>query len=190
MSLLERCKAGDEAAWRELFTRWAASVYRWAVLLGLGASDAEDAAQEVLATAARRIHTCEADAALSTWLFQITRRVAANGRRRAWLRRWVRCGIDEALEASTCAFVHEHATDRADELAARRCLSLLPRHQAEVLVMHDIAGFTREECARILGVPPGTVGSRLQRGQAAFRKLWGASNPSAAGQQPQLEEIP
>jgi RNA polymerase sigma-70 factor, ECF subfamily len=184
MSLLERCKAGDEAAWRELFSRWAGRVYRWAALLGLNASDAEDAAQDVLATAARQIHTCVAEAALATWLFQITRRVAANARRKAWLRRWV--GGGSVVEA---AFVHELPAESAVEIAVRRCLSRLPRHQTEVLVMHGILGFTREECARILGVPPGTVASRLLRGEAAFRRLWEESGPPEAGQEPQLEEI-
>jgi RNA polymerase sigma-70 factor, ECF subfamily len=184
MSLLERCKEGDEAAWRELFARWAGCVYRWAALLGLSASDAEDAAQDVLATAARRIQTCEAEAALSTWLFQITRRVVANARRKAWLRRWVGGrSVDDA------AFDHEHPAERATEATVRRCLGQLPRQQTEVLVMHDILGFTREECARILGVPPGTVASRLLRGQAAFRSRWKESGPPEVGQEPQLEEI-
>ena len=60
MTLLEACKAGDEAAWRRLFQERSGQIYRWAVLLGLGSADAEDASQEVLAIAARRIDTCRA----------------------------------------------------------------------------------------------------------------------------------
>jgi RNA polymerase sigma-70 factor, ECF subfamily len=177
MNLLERCKAGDQAAWRELFARWAGRVYRWAVLLGLSPPDAEDAAQDVLAIAARQLHTCVAEAALSTWLFQITRRVAANARRKAWLRR---CVGGRSAEEET-AFVHEHPCDRAVESAVRRCLDRLPQQQREVVLMHELLGFTREECARILGVPAGTVASRLLRGQEAFRKLWEETSPPAAG---------
>lgn len=184
MGLLERCKAGDEAAWRQLFSCWAARVYGWAALLGLSAADAEDAAQEVLAAAARQVHTCKAEAALAAWLFQITRRVAANARRKAWLRRWV--GSQESDEA---AFVHAHSAGCALEVAVRRCLSQLPRHQTEVLVMHDILGFTREECARVLGVPAGTVASRLQRGQAAFRRRWQENGWTDVGREPPLEEM-
>ena len=182
MTLLERCKAGDNDAWRELFARRAGQVYRWAVLLGLGAAEAEDAAQDVLATAVVRIQTCEAEAAMTTWLYQITRRVAANHRRKAWLRRWVRG------EPERVALVQASEADRALELAARRCLAGLPREQAEVLVMHDIVGFTRSDCARILCLPEGTVASRLRRAQAAFRKLWGEdAAPSSAAR---LEEAP
>jgi RNA polymerase sigma-70 factor (ECF subfamily) len=179
VGLLERCRAGDEAAWRELFARWAGPVYRWSVLLGLSASDAEDAAQEVLATAARRIARCEDERALGSWLFQIARRVVANHRRRAWVRRWV--GGDDPLDHA--AFT----VDPATELAARRCLARLPREQAEVLVMHEVAGLTREECARVLGIPAGTVGSRLRRAMAAFRALWDEVGPPA--RRP-LEETP
>ncbi|MEZ4463259.1 MAG: sigma factor [bacterium] len=65
---------------------YAGRVFRWAVLRGLRAMEAEDAAQEVLAIACRRIVT--AAAAFIAWLYQITRRVVANARRKVgWLRR-------------------------------------------------------------------------------------------------------
>lgn len=180
MTLLERCKAGEGAAWRELFAQRAGQVYRWAVLLGLGPAEAEDAAQDVLATAAARIQTCEEEAGMTTWLYQITRRVVANHRRKAWLRRRAHGDFGRA------ALVQGSAADQVHEIAARRCLARLPHEQAELLVMCDIIGFTRSDCARILGVPEGTVASRLRRAQAAFRELWGDA-PSLAAR---LEETP
>ena len=60
-SLLSRSQAGDRVAFELLVSKNANRVYRWAVLLGLSGPDAEDAAQEILATAARRIGTCEAE---------------------------------------------------------------------------------------------------------------------------------
>jgi RNA polymerase sigma-70 factor (ECF subfamily) len=167
-SLLERCKTGDEGAWREVVSQRARQVYRWAVLLGLHTVEAEDAAQEVLLTAARRIDSCEDEAAMTSWLYQITRRIVANHRRRGWLRRW-RVG-SQAMDEN--AFVHATSTDRVYEIEARRCLQELRREQAEVLVMIEIVGLTQEECARILGVPAGTVASRLRRARRAFVKRW------------------
>jgi RNA polymerase sigma-70 factor (ECF subfamily) len=181
LTLLERCKAGEGAAWRELFAQRAGQVYRWAVLLGHGPAEAEDVAQDALATAAARIQTCEEEEAMTTWLYQITRRVAANHRRKGSLRRRATGDHERAV------LVQDSAADLAHEIAARRCLARLPLEQAEILVMHDIVGFTRSDCARILGVPEGTVASRLRRAQAAFRELWddGAPSPRA-----DLEDTP
>jgi RNA polymerase sigma-70 factor (ECF subfamily) len=162
--LLRQCRAGDQAAWRRMVTSRAAQVYRWAVLLGLGPAEAEDAAQEVFVIAARRIGRCR-DEALSSWLFQITRRVCANHRRRGWWRRWLgRVSLDDVTPA--------FEPPGADELAVRNCLARLSPRQAEVLVLMDIDGLTRDEAAATLGVPPGTVASRLRLARAAFERLW------------------
>ena len=182
IGLLDRCKAGDEAAWRELFTRRAGQLYHWAVLLGLAAADAEDAAQEALVIAARRIQTCAAEEAMTSWLYQIMRRVASNHRQKRWLQRWIGGGftMDEG------AFVHAQAGDRTLELTARSCLAQLPREQAEILVMREVVGLSQKDCARILGVPQGTVASRLRRAQKAFRERWGEDAPGLTGRE--LEE--
>jgi RNA polymerase sigma-70 factor (ECF subfamily) len=174
VSLLERCKAGDETAWRELVSQRAGQIYRWAVLLGLRPSEAEDAAQEVLITALRRFRTCEAEAAITSWLYQITRRIVANQRRKGTLRRQKE--DEQAAEGN--AFVHASPSDRVYELEARRCLEQLTQEHAEVLVMIEIVGLTREECARILDVPAGTIASRLRRAHQAFLKRWHPSGPA------------
>jgi RNA polymerase sigma-70 factor, ECF subfamily len=168
---LEACKAGDRMALERLFLSLAPRVYRWAVLLGLSAEDAEDAAQESLAIAARQIEHCAAEAALSSWLFQITRRVAANSRRSAWIRRVFRSasGADDepAFERASCQ-------DAEHEVAVRRCFRLLSRPQAEVLLLADVEGYTRLEIAGMLGVPEGTVASRLRLAREAFKLHWEA----------------
>ena len=171
MTLLERCKAGDQAAWASLFRERSGQIFRWAVLLGLGAAEAEDAAQEVLAIAARRIDTCRADEALGSWLYQITRRVVSNARRNGWWKRAL-TGSDQPLEP---AFEHDDTEDAGRELAIRGVLQKLPRAQAEVLILMEIEGYTREEVAELLGVPPGTVASRARLAKKAFQAHWEAN---------------
>jgi RNA polymerase sigma-70 factor (ECF subfamily) len=165
--LLERCKAGDQRAWSELFHARVDQIFRWCVLLGLPRDAAADAAQEVLATAARRIDTCPAESALASWLYQIARRVVANARRNRWWRRVLTSG--EELEP---AFESEGTHDAQVELEVRTILAALPAAQAEVLVLMEIEGYTREETAEMLGVPAGTVASRLRLARVAFRKIW------------------
>lgn len=166
--LLQRCQRGEPAAWNELVSARAAQVYHWAVLLGLSPTDAEDAAQDVLATAVRRIHACRADEALPSWLYQITRRVVANHRRKGWLQRWLPSREAEAT-ADEVAFQHPSG-DVSAELEARRCLSRLPTELVEVLVMLEVVGLTRVEAAGILGLPVGTVASRHRRARELYQK--------------------
>ncbi|MCA9668875.1 MAG: RNA polymerase sigma factor [Myxococcales bacterium] len=172
--LLERCQRGEQLAWRELFSKRAADIYRWAVLLGLDPSEAEDAAQDVLVTAARRIDRCEAEAALTSWLYQITRRIVANRRRGSWLRRWLPGReVTDADALSEPAFEHDgSAAGIAFELDTRRCLQRMPDELAELLVMVEIVGLTRDEAASVLGLPAGTVASRLRRAREQFRQHW------------------
>ncbi|MBX7116219.1 MAG: RNA polymerase sigma factor [Myxococcaceae bacterium] len=171
-ALLEACREGDQRAWRRLFDEHAAQVYRWAVFMGLPPAEAADASQEVLYTCVRRLHTCPNDEAFMPWLYQIVRRVVANARRNRWLANFFR--PESALEQ---AFEHTEATDRDNELCVRRCLSGLSDAQRQVLVLSDIEGYTREELARMLEVPPGTVASRLRLAREAFKRAWQAQEP-------------
>lgn len=167
MDLLEACKANDAAAWARLVRERNGQVYRWAVLLGLKPNEAEDAAQEVFAVAARRVETCRSEEALGSWLFQITRRVVANARRTGW---WRRAVLGE--EAPKQAFGTSDPADVDRELAVRACLDRLPRAQAEALILMEIEGYTREEVAEMLGIPAGTVASRVRLAKQSFRTHW------------------
>jgi len=166
-ALLVACQQGDRVALERLLSQNAPRVYRWAVMLGLAAHDAEDAAQEVLATAARRIATCQSIESLPSWLFQITRRVVSNARRGAWVRRVFRRD-DAELEPA-----FERASgDPEEELAVRRCFRRLSPMHAEVLLLAGVEGYTVPEVAVMLGIPEGTAASRLRLARAAFQRLW------------------
>ncbi|WP_428263067.1 RNA polymerase sigma factor [Haliangium sp.] len=174
--LVARCRADEPDGWRQLFDERAAQIYRWAVFLGLGARDAEDAAQEVLVVASRRIHTCRGDDVLTSWLYQITRRVVANTRRR----RWYRVFLSNDEQQHVPAFDYAGAEGSERELDVRRCLARLPVPQRELLVLADIDGHTRPELAAMLGLPEGTVASRLRLARQAFRDHWQTSTPDSA----------
>jgi RNA polymerase sigma-70 factor (ECF subfamily) len=182
-ALLEGCRAQEAGAWHRFFDDHSGQVYRWSVLLGLAPADAEEAAQEVFATAARRIATCRSEAAINSWLFQITRRVVANARRAAWWRRLFRNAQDADAGDADLAFEHNHAPDVELEFSVRRCLRRLSASNVEILVLMDLEGRTREEVAQMLDLPEGTVASRLRRARDAFREQWSAAaaEPVAGG---------
>lgn len=138
---------------------------------GLRPAQAEDAAQEVLATAHRRILSCRAPQAFDSWLYQITRKIVANHRRRAWWRK-----VLPVAEVPERAF---EGPGTELELSVRACLSQLPDAQAEVVFLSDVEGHTRVEIAAMLDIAAGTVASRLRLGRAAFRAAWTAEETTS-----------
>lgn len=176
VTLLERCQAGDPRAWEEFFRQWTPHVFRWAVLLGLSSAEAEDAVQDVLAIVARCLNAGTKVTWVKAWLFQITRRVVANRRRLG--RFWRRLLPLPQTRESGPAFEHSSRPTIELELAVRSCLEKLSRAQVEVLVLVEIEGLTRQEAAAVLGLPEGTVASRLLLAKAAFQDHWTRQNNS------------
>lgn len=168
--LFTACRAGDDRAWHRVVQSRVHAVFRWSVMLGLRAPEAEDAAQEVLWRAWKQFHKCRAPQAFDAWLYQITRRVVANMRRLVWLKR-----VLPTESPPEPAF--DGGPAPAIELSVRACLEVLSRKQAEVLMLSDVEGYTRDEVAEMLGIPPGTVASRLRLARKAFRAAWEESRP-------------
>ncbi len=169
--LFDACRAGDARAWRRVARTRAGAVYRWSVMLGLRPPEAEDASQEVLWRAWKHFARCRAPQAFDAWLYQITRRVVANMRRLVWLKRVL--PVEAPPEP---AFAEGPAPEI--ELSVRACLDTLSRKQAEVLMLSDVEGYTRDEVSEMLGVPPGTVASRLRLARRAFRAAWDKRPPA------------
>jgi RNA polymerase sigma-70 factor (ECF subfamily) len=158
-----RCRAGDQAAWRALIERHASLVN--GILRGafrLEMHDAEDAFQEVFTRLYMRLSGIREGQALRGWIAQVTRNVALDCLRRS--SREIASGdaVDEqAFEEPL------RAVDQA--LEVRSALDRLPAHQREVLDRF----FARDESYRTigeaLGIPPGTIASRISRALAALR---------------------
>ena len=162
-------QAGDPAAITALYTRYAEVVLGWVIRLGGPHLDAEDVAQEVFIVALRRMDGFRGEARLSTWLFGITRRVLANARRRALLRRFV--GLSEIPEPAAAIPGAEEAVEHAlRRRAIQRALDRLRQDHREVLVLSDLEERTAPEVAELLGIPSGTVYSRLHAARRAFRE--------------------
>jgi RNA polymerase sigma-70 factor, ECF subfamily len=172
-SILERCQIGETDAWRLVFEQYVDAVYRWALCFGIDQAGAEELTQEVFATAMRSIGRCPSQALLPAWLFQITRRLAANLRRSVWFSRVLKLGgareveAQSGLAAAGAGDTHELALD------LRRALHRLPAKLMEVLVLADLEGYPRDEVARMLGIPAGTVASRLHQARAMIEQELG-----------------
>jgi RNA polymerase sigma factor (sigma-70 family) len=124
-------------------------------------TEAQDVVQEAFARALARPRGLTDVDVPEAWL----RTVAINVVRRRWRRRQV---LDNILlrDRPVTAFVADApGPERADLQAA---LARLPRSYREVVVLHYLADLAVDEVAQLLGVPIGTVKSRLSRGRAAL----------------------
>jgi RNA polymerase sigma-70 factor (ECF subfamily) len=160
---------GDPMALDQFYRKHARKVLGWSIRLGGPAVDPEDIAHEVFAIAFRKISGFRGDAQPSTWLFVITRNVVSNARRRAAIRRFV--GLENGMDElpSPLDGVDENMEQGRRRLQVQLALEKLKTHQREVLVLMDLEGRTAPEAAQMLGVPAGTVYSRLHYARRAFK---------------------
>ena len=174
-SILERCQFGETSAWHLVFEQYVHSVYRWALCFGIDPAGAEELTQEVFATAMKSIGRCPSEALLPAWLFQITRRLAANLRRSVWFSRVLKAGGAREVESPSGTGPGISGDMHAHELSLdlRRALYKMPAKLVEVLVLADLEGYARDEIARLLGIPEGTVASRLHKARAMIEQELG-----------------
>ncbi len=184
--------AGDDAAliarslrapecFGALFDRHAPAISRY-IARRLGPDAADDlVAETFLAAFRRRGRYDPAHADAWPWLYGIATRLIARHRREEvrFLRAIARTGVDPAAEP-----VADQVTDRVAAQAARRelaaALAGLSQAQRDVLLL-VASGLGYQEAALALGVPAGTVSSRLARARRKVRQALGGQDPTCPG---------
>ncbi|MEU1346356.1 RNA polymerase sigma factor [Streptomyces sp. NPDC005775] len=164
-----------------LFDRYADAVHRYAARR-LGPEAAEDLMAETFTTAFRRRHAYDltrADA--RPWLFGIATNLVSR-HRRAEARRFkalskVPAPVEHQESVADRAVARAGATGVRRDLAA--ALAGLSARHRDVVLLVAWADLDYEEAARALGVPIGTVRSRLHRARSRLREALGGSDPTA-----------
>jgi RNA polymerase sigma factor (sigma-70 family) len=160
VGLVRAAQRGDGLAMAELIDVLAPAVARWCGPIAL--QDAADAAQEALIAIFRGIRSLAEPAALFGWARTITVREAVRVARRTARERPAE--LPELPDPGDPMLL----VDVGDVLAR-----LTPEHRA-VLMLRDLEGLGEGAAAELLGVPTGTVKSRLSRARESFRKGWQA----------------
>ena len=162
--LVRRAQRGDTRALACLVDELAPYVGRICGAIALDAG--EDAAQDALVAVCRNIHALRDPAALRGWVRRIAVREAIRVARQA--RR------EPPIDTGVVAPDIPRFGDDATAVEIRAVLDgLAPEHRA-VLVLRHVDDMTEEEMSDALGVPAGTVKSRLNRARTAFRQGWTA----------------
>lgn len=142
-------------------------LFRTALRVVGNRSEAEDIVQETCLEAWKSFHRFEPGTNCRAWMFKIMFRVI-NRHRRRWFRFPTIDESEQVLEKSLvyAAPVPQHLSDE-DVLAA---FDKLPEQYREVVLLADVQDFSYKEIADTLGIPTGTVMSRLSRGRSLLRK--------------------
>lgn len=169
LAVVERCRAEDAAAWRELYEANYGMVERTARRLGTPAEEIEDVVHEVFIVVHRRLDDFRGGR-LSTWLYRITANVVSDRHRRRRVRR-----AFESLRLWIGGQGAE-APDRVAEKASatrsvERILERMTPKKREVFALFELEGLSGEEIAERLGCPVGTVWTRLHHARAEFLKI-------------------
>lgn len=170
-------RAGDREAFRALVEETHATVFRLAVALASDRDEAADVTQETYVRAWGRIDELQDGAAAVGWLCRIARNVA-HDRRRSWWSR-IRAPLDaiagEPAPGEDAPDAALASAERAE--AVRAALAKLPEKHRVVLALRELEGLSYEEIAEAIGVPVGTVESRLHRARAALARRLSALRP-------------
>lgn len=176
VSVVERAKRGDQEAFAAVIKHYDRNLRALAYRL-LGDRDRmDDALQEAYLKAFRALPRFRGASSVGTWLYRIAYNACLDELRRS------RSSVHAPLEA--IAEPPDSRPDVGDAFARRQrlaeALSQLPPEERAAVLLVDAQGFDYRDAGEILGVPEGTVGSRLNRARAALRHSLSSAEEGAA----------
>ena len=173
-ALVARCRRGDAGAWEELVERFSRYVYAIVVqAFRLPEHDAEDVFQDVFTKVYEHLDRLRDDDALRPWIAQTTRRTCIDRLRAG--RREQPAG-DEELEP---AGVDETLSLLDEALSVHEALGALPEHCREILDRFFARDESYRTIAEALGLPSGTIASRISRCLDRMRSHLEGRSPAA-----------
>jgi len=174
--LVARCLNGDENAWEDLVRTYTRRVYSICYRFTGRDSEAQDLTQEVFLKVFRNVRSFRAgEGSFGVWLARLTRNLLIDHYRRSKMER-ATASIEEHLPVLEERTALEGRTDaalagREASEALQKALGRLSPELRETVILRDIEGMEYREIAQVLGVPEGTVKSRLNRGRSELARL-------------------
>ncbi len=152
-----------------LFRDFGGKVYGLALRLGLGREEAEDGVQEVFLKLQRRLDTFRGESALSTWLYRVALNTLHDHRRRmvrqgrVFAAPFPSDGPGEPVSTRPESSPLESVERRERRVKVRKAMDRLPEKYRTILVLRELEHLSYREVSEILGIPQGTVESRIHR---------------------------
>ncbi len=168
--LFARAQRGDTAAYEEIVRRYQQLAFRTAYVITGSAAEAEDAAQDGFVKAFRALDRFRAGAPPRPWLLRIVANEARNRVRSTQRRLGLELRLAEGFRPGDAAPSPEAASVAAEDRARLlRLINALGEEDRLVIASRYFLELNGEETAAALGIPEGTVKSRLSRALARLR---------------------
>ncbi len=173
--LVERCIQGDDAAWEQIVTSYARRIYNLGYRYTNRRDEAEDLTQEILIRVYQNLKSFRADVGtFQNWILKVGRNLIIDHYRQT--RRFQQAAGTEELETMNLKdekVPNPERTVERDEAARflREGLEALSPELKEAIILRDIEGMAYLEIAELLGIPEGTVKSRINRGRLELARL-------------------
>ena len=191
--LLNRCLAGEDSAWEALLSVHTRKIYNLCYRFTGRVEEAEDVTQEVFIKVFQTLKSYDAaQGSFSTWLNRVARNHLVDHYRRARKDRLTSSLDDELPAAEQKASPQAEPTNHVESRERREILQLaldkLSPDLREAVILRDLLDLDYEEIAQVLGVPQGTVKSRINRGRLelgrVLKRMEGMRGPAKAGSEP------
>lgn len=184
-ALVERARSGDDDAFSEIVLHYEKFVYNTACKAlsagGRSIDGADDIAQSAFIKAWRNLGSFRGECSFSTWIYRITVNTARDMLRYESRRGTVSLvretddeddGTEWDVPVTSGDTVPEDALGRKEAiLAVRRAIEELPEDQRQVIVLRDLHELSYQDIADMLGLEPGTVRSRINRGRQKLKNI-------------------
>jgi RNA polymerase sigma-70 factor (ECF subfamily) len=187
--LVRRFKDGSAEAFEILVQRHGARVYNLCLRILGDAEEAADASQDTFLAALRKLSSFRGDAAFTTWLHRVAVNACYDSLRKKRRRPLLQIVPDEGDERPEPSLPSpDHAEGVVLSVDVGRALAQVPEEFRVVLVLADVQDLPYEEIASVLGIPVGTVKSRVFRGRAALGRALGVVKGEPSGASRASEE--
>jgi len=170
-SIATPASRGVSASFEEVYREYADTTARWVQQLGGSSVDVDDVVQEVFLVVSRQLGRFRGDSRFSTWLFEVTRKITANHRRRHRWRFWhthTSHGMDNRPSDGPMPDAELERRQTAERLY--QVLDKLPEKYRTVLVLYELEGMSTQDIADLRQLNLSTVRVQLGRARDCFMK--------------------
>jgi RNA polymerase sigma-70 factor (ECF subfamily) len=175
--LVDRCKRGDEGAWKELVEATHREVYTLCLRILNDPNDAAEATQDAYLKAWRGLRGFRGDAQFTTWLYRVASNAAISKHRSRKRRRLHEVGAEDELLSGMPAAgsVEGTAEVRRDVRELEAAIRNLPDHYRSAVVLRDVYGMSIDEISKEMKITETAAKVRVHRGR---KKLKEALHPT------------
>ena len=182
--LVSRCLEGDQDAWETIVCSHARRIFGLSYRYTGSRDEAEDLTQEIFIRIYQTLSSFRVESgSFIHWALKVSRNLIVDRYRQS--RRFQQCGGSSEIESMNLADEEQPSAQRKVEQAEssrilRQALRSLSPETKEAIILRDLEGMGYQEMAEMLGVPEGTIKSRISRGRLALARTLSRNQAFAA----------